>query len=160
MSQKINLEKQSDSQNHLNSGSCLCGKITFAVKAFLPLVGHCHCTMCQKFHGAAFSTFVEVKQQDLQWLSGEKLLTSYRAENNSVRKFCSCCGSSLVFESTFNRTENTLEISLAAFDRFAQDYSSNEIIPSPDAHLYVASKVKWLTINDGLPQFKAYRDNN
>jgi hypothetical protein len=157
MSKKIScieqLAEQANAQKQTNSGSCLCKKITFTVNNFLPCIGHCHCTMCQKFHGAAFSTFVEVKQVDLHWLTGEKLLSSYRADNDSVRQFCSCCGASLLFESKYNRADKTIEIALASFDHF-----TSEKIPQPDAHIYVDSKVKWLTINDGLPQFKAYRN--
>jgi len=160
MNKKISHNEQHGSQNHLNSGSCLCGKIAFEVSAFQPIIGHCHCHMCQKFHGAAFSTFVEVKLTDLLFVRGESLLAEYRADNNSVRKFCSSCGSSLMFESTYNRTENTVEIALASFDQFAQDNYLQEKIPQPDAHIYIASKVKWLTINDDLPQFQAYRDKN
>lgn len=39
----------------MNKGSCLCGAVTFSVNKFKPLTGHCHCSMCQKFHGAAYS---------------------------------------------------------------------------------------------------------
>lgn len=136
----------------MNKGSCLCKKVTFEVSKFEPLVGHCHCTMCQKFHGAAFSTFVECKLEQLTWLTGEQYLASYQAENGTVRKFCQCCGSSLVFESQFNRQQNTIEIALAAFDSLAAVH--------PDSHIYTSTKVPWLTINDGLPQHQAYRERD
>ncbi|WP_206484118.1 GFA family protein [Thalassotalea sp. G2M2-11] len=132
-----------------NHGSCLCGKICFQVTEFLPLVGHCHCTMCRKFHGAAFSTYAEVKRQDVHWLSGEELLSSYRADNGTVRKFCQNCGTSLLFESQYNRRDNTIEIAIATFDNIEH--------VTPSAHIYIGSKVDWLTINDELPQFLAYR---
>jgi hypothetical protein len=135
-----------------NTGSCLCGKITFEVDSFLSQIGHCHCKMCQKFHGAAFSTFAEVKLTDLHWLTGKTLINSYRADNDSVRKFCQCCGSSLFFESCYNRSANTVEIALAAFDQFKQ----LDCI-QPDAHIYIESKVPWLTLNDNLPQYHQYR---
>jgi hypothetical protein len=37
-------------------GQCLCGAVTFEVSAELGMVTHCHCSMCRKFHGSAFST--------------------------------------------------------------------------------------------------------
>ena len=113
-------------------------------------VGHCHCTMCQKFHGAAFSTFVEAKRKDLHWLSGKDLLKEYEADNSSVRTFCSNCGSSLLFESRYNREAETIEIALAAFDEHQA--------VTPDAHIYTESKVDWFEINDHLPQYHQYRD--
>jgi len=139
-----------DSGNTKSTGSCLCGKITFAVSQFQPTIGHCHCSMCQKFHGAAFSTFGEVKLEHISWLTGAELLTSYTAQNHTVRRFCQCCGSSLVFESQYNRDAGTIEIALAAFDQL--------VALQPDAHIYTESKVDWLTIHDGIAQFKAYRE--
>jgi len=133
----------------ISTGSCLCKKITFSVTQFQPLVGHCHCKMCQKFHGAAYSTFGEVKCEHLTWLSGEELLSHYRAENGSVRSFCQCCGASLLFESNFNRQEKTIEISLAAFDELEA--------PKPNAHIYMASKAPWCEVNDNLLKFDDYR---
>jgi len=138
--------------NHKNTGSCLCGKITFSVDEIMPVIGHCHCNMCQKFHGAAFSTFVEVSVNQLTWLSGKACLSEYKADNETVRTFCRCCGSSLLFESLYNRKANTIEVALAAFD----DIHEHQQI-TPDAHIYTESKVSWLDINDKLPQFLAYR---
>ncbi len=133
----------------MNTGSCLCGGIKFSVAAFEPLVGHCHCNMCQKFHGAAFSTFIEVKREHLHWHSGIHLLSHYRAKNDSERSFCQRCGSSLLFESKFNREQGTVEIALSAFD--------DKPNVTPDAHIYLESKVDWYTPNDALCKYQGYR---
>jgi len=132
-----------------NLGSCLCKQITFEVVKFQGPIGHCHCKMCQKFHGAAFSTFVEAKNTDLSWLSGEELLKQYHAGNDTVRTFCACCGSSLLFESKYNRSDETIEIALAAFDSIETLHV--------DAHIYTESKADWFDINDNLPQHRQYR---
>ena len=105
--------------------------------------------MCRKFHGAAFSTFAEIKLNNLIWIKGEGLLCSYTAENDTVRSFCRACGSSLLFESKYNRESSTIEIALASFD------TSIEL--SPDAHIFIQNKVTWLTINDELEKFDTYR---
>ncbi|WP_448548560.1 GFA family protein [Thalassotalea fusca] len=134
-----------------NLASCLCGAIQFEVSAIMPLVAHCHCKMCQKFHGAAFSTFAEVRSQDIQWHAGREMLTHYEAENSSVRSFCKKCGSSLFFESRFNRVQDTIEVALAAFDQLETVY--------PDAHIFWQSKVEWFTPNDNLVRYLAYRNS-
>jgi hypothetical protein len=132
-----------------NTGSCLCNQVRFNVNSVSGAIGHCHCKMCQKFHGAAFSTFVEVKLDDLDWLSGKDLLKTFRATNDTVRTFCACCGSSLLFESKYNRSESTVEVALSVFDTLDTVH--------PDAHIYTASKAKWFDITDTLPQFLQYR---
>ncbi|MCO4797805.1 MAG: GFA family protein [Colwelliaceae bacterium] len=106
--------------------------------------------MCQKFHGAAFSTFVEVKVSDLHWLRGKELLKSFQAENKTVRKFCQNCGSSLIFESKYNRKASTIEIALAAFD--------TKVDAKPDAHIFTQSKVEWIEITDNISQHLAFRE--
>lgn len=134
----------------LNQGSCLCGKIQFNVVKFLPAVAHCHCSMCRKFHGAAFSTFAEVSVGDFNIVSGSEQLQCYQADNGTVRKFCKCCGSSLIFESSYNRRDNTIEIALAAFDVIEHI--------EPNAHIFLSSKVSWYEPNDKLPKFKHFRE--
>ena len=37
-------------------GECLCGAIKYEVGAIVSKMAHCHCTMCRKFHGSAYST--------------------------------------------------------------------------------------------------------
>jgi len=105
--------------------------------------------MCRKFHGAAFSTFAEVKLSNLTWVKGKALLNYFTAENDTVRSFCRICGSSLLFESKYNRENETIEIALASFD--------TPIELTPDAHIFTESKVSWLILNDELEQFDTYR---
>ncbi|TRY33236.1 GFA family protein [Aliiglaciecola sp. M165] len=130
-------------------GSCLCGKITYAVVRFGPLMAHCHCTDCRKFHGAAFSTFGEAKCSEFEWLTGKDILKTFIAPNGSTRQFCSHCGSSLTFQPANHR--DIMEISVASLD--------GEHSLSPDAHVFCRSKVSWITLEDGLPKFASSRGN-
>ncbi len=144
----IKMKKQQ--ANYL--GGCLCGAVRYVVSAFEPLIGHCHCKMCQKFHGAAFSTYAEVKLSNLDWLCGVAHLKAYKAENKSIRQFCDCCGSSISFCSVYNQQARSIELALASLD------NSRGLIP--DAHIYTGSKAPWLKLNDGLPQHSQYRDSD
>jgi len=130
-------------------GQCLCGAIQYEIDKVEPKMAHCHCSMCRKFHGAAFSTFVEVKTDDLRWLKGQELLVGYIASNGTVRQFCSVCGSSMTFNSAHS-TGNSIAIALGTLD---SDFDFQ-----PDAHIHVDSKAKWINICDDLPQFAKERD--
>lgn len=132
------------------SGSCLCSAVCYQVIEFEPLIGHCHCTMCQKFHGAAFSTFAEVKLENLYWVSGYDNLKSYQADNGSIRKFCKTCGSSMVFCSVHNLRSGTIELAISTLDQAGK--------LKPDAHIFMGSKVPWLSITDDLDKYQQYRD--
>ncbi|MBT3967232.1 MAG: hypothetical protein HOD58_10865 [Gammaproteobacteria bacterium] len=71
-------------------------------------------------------------------------------ENQTIRKFCSICGSSMLFYSPYNVTAGTVEISIATLD----DPKQLKV----DAHIYTATKVPWIKISDGLPQYRGYRE--
>lgn len=131
-------------------GSCLCNAIRFEADEFEPQTGSCHCSMCRKFHGAAFATLAEVRRENFRWISGEELIKGYTAENGTTRSFCSSCGSSLTFASP-NANPDLVEISLGCFD--------DEVPVRPDAHIYVASGAKWAQPEDSLPQYEAGRDS-
>ncbi|RKF18042.1 GFA family protein [Alginatibacterium sediminis] len=128
-------------------GSCLCSQISFSVSGFSSLAANCHCSMCRKFHGAAFGTLVSVS--GLQWHSGEHLLTHFTAANGTVRCFCLVCGSSLGFKSKGSEA-NDLEIAISCFD---------EDIPVViDAQIYTHNKANWSQLLPKLPSYPQGRD--
>ncbi|MBT9317995.1 GFA family protein [Leptothoe spongobia] len=47
-------------------GGCLCGKVRYEVTGRLFDVSHCHCSMCRRQHGAAFSTYADFKPGDFR----------------------------------------------------------------------------------------------
>jgi hypothetical protein len=116
--------------------------------------------MCQKFHGAAFSTFAEVKLSNLYWISGYNNLKSYRASNDTVRQFCNNCGSSMLFCSRYNQQACTVELAIATLDNNNRNNNnlSFDSDLKPNAHIHISSKVAWLNIDDDLPKYKEYRD--
>lgn len=131
-------------------GSCLCGLIKYEVKAIESRMGHCHCSMCRKFHGAAFATLGEAKVDNFRWVAGKSHLKTYLGGNGTVRKFCENCGSSLIFVPS-NDDGKLVEFSLGTLD--------TEITERPDAHVFINSKPNWSEVNDDLPKFDRGRKN-
>lgn len=128
-------------------GSCLCEGVIFSVSGFSPLAANCHCSMCRKFHGAAYGTLVAVT--DLTWLSGKALLKDFIAENGTVRTFCSECGSSLGFRESGSPSEK-MELAIAAFD--------DEIPVVIDAQIYTAYRAKWCELYMDISAFEEGRE--
>jgi len=58
-------------------GQCLCGEIRYEVCKIEKQMAHCHCSMCRKFHGAAFATYGEAKVENFKWLQGVDFIKSY-----------------------------------------------------------------------------------
>ena len=136
--------------NNRASGQCLCGAIKYEIDEIGARLGHCHCSMCRKFHGAAFATLAEAKDIHFRWVSGEDMLVSYTAENGTTRRFCRICGSSMTFAPSDDSGEK-VEFALGTLD--------DEIDGKPDAHIYVGSKASWYDIADPLPRFDCGRDS-
>lgn len=132
-------------------GSCLCAAIQFEVGRFAPNTGNCHCSMCRKFHGAAYATLAGARSAHFRWLRGEDRLKAYTAANGTTRRFCCECGSSLTFASPL-ADPDLVEIALGCFD--------GDVPVKPDAHIFVASGAAWARPDDGLPQYEAGRDSN
>jgi hypothetical protein len=131
-------------------GQCLCSSIRYEVDEIEPRMGHCHCSMCRKFHGAAFATLGEAKAENFRWVAGEDLLVSFQAKNGTVRRFCQTCGSSMTFAISADSTE-LIEFALGTLD--------SDIELSPDAHIFVDSKATWYAISDELPKFSEGRQS-
>lgn len=125
-------------------GQCLCGQVKYQIDEIGNKMAHCHCSMCRRFHGAAFATYGEVKAEGFHWLQGEDALSVYQADNNTKRKFCKHCGASLIFESA-EGNRGVVEFALATLDAAPN--------LNPDAHIYTSTQVEWLKLGDDLPKF-------
>lgn len=131
-------------------GSCLCGAIQYSVDEIGAKMAHCHCTMCRKFHGAAFATFGSAKLEHFHWIDGEELLKEYVSVNGAKRLFCDRCGSSLIFVPSSNEG-NIVEFALGSLD--------SELKQEPDAHIFTDYSASWFHISDRLPKHAEGRNS-
>ena len=124
------------------SGSCLCGAVRFSIRAPTLFCGHCHCSMCQRSHGAGYVTWFAVQRSQFALESGDRELTRFRSSDHGTRSFCSRCGSSLFCEST--RHPDVVDVVLANMH--------GPIDRVPECHFYFDDRAKWVVVNDGLPR--------
>lgn len=121
-------------------GGCLCGGIRYEIDGPLFEVGNCHCSMCRRFHGAAFGTYGKVGAEHFRWLSGQELLKTYETSPGIGWAFCRVCGSSLGVPTRGKLSDLTL--------------GTLDADPGvrPAEHTFVGSKAPWYDITDALPQ--------
>jgi hypothetical protein len=129
-------------------GSCLCGKVRYQAEGELTDMHHCHCSMCRKQHGAAFSTFGAVPVERFRWTGGEERLRHYRGPHLR-RTFCGTCGSTLT--AVDHRWPELVWIAVGTLD--------DDPGARPLYHLHVDSKATWFTIHDALPRFATKPEN-
>ena len=124
-------------------GACLCGGVRFTVELPTLFCGHCHCTMCQRAHSAAFVTWFGVPYAQFRITAGEDRLVRRKSSDHGTRSFCGACGSQLLCESTNH--PDWIDITLASME--------GPIDRGPEAHYYVDDAVRWARLEDGLPRF-------
>lgn len=125
----------------LHKGSCLCGAVRFSASGRLRGVIYCHCSQCRKQSGHYYAA-TNVAVDDLAVEGGEKI-TWYEASTFAKRGFCSVCGSALFWK---HNEADEISVMAGAFEQ-----------PSgleAEAHIFVADKGDYYTIDDGLPQFE------
>ncbi len=116
-------------------GSCLCGEVKYELLSEPKKVSHCHCSMCQKQHGAAFATYASVIKSDLVYTQGAEYLAQYNSSGTVQRKFCKKCGSSIEWSGSESYPD-WAAVTLGTLDR---PFKSAKIID-----IYVDSKACWL----------------
>jgi len=128
-------------------GGCFCGGIKFTFKNPVTSIGHCHCTICQKIHGAAFVTWASVFKKNVKIVDANGLLNWFDSSEKAQRGFCRQCGSHLFFQPKNNPDE--IHIALAVI--------STKIRQKPQLHGCYDKAVDWFRVEDTLPK-KSFKE--
>ena len=121
-------------------GECLCGKIRFSWAGPSLWCAHCHCTLCQRAHGAAFVTWVGADSARFSIDRGAPVW--YASGPQSRRAFCGDCGSSMLFESAQWPGETHIARALVA--------GSIDLLPQ--GHVNADTAVDWTAQDAHLPR--------
>lgn len=123
----------------IREGGCLCGAVRFKAEGEPINVRICHCRNCQKAMGSPFFARALFDQKALM-IQGD--VSCYPSSEALDRVFCKTCGTRL-FSSRKNGTATG--VALAVFD------DRNAFAPTE--HIWVAEKMEWVKLDDGLPQY-------
>lgn len=127
----------------MQTGSCLCGAVTYEITGELAPIQLCHCAMCRRASGAGFATNMPVHAEHFRITAGEESLKIYRSSPGKERVFCGECGSPIISRS--GGDPGMVRVRAGTLDEPAPTY--------PAFHFHVASKPSWLPITDDLPQY-------
>ena len=80
------------------SGKCLCGAVEIETDAPVFWAWHDHSAATRRAHGAVYATYVGCWKSKVRVKQGEERVSTYEdAERGQVRRFCSVCGTPLLF---------------------------------------------------------------
>lgn len=123
-------------------GGCLCGAVRYTAKGKPDHMGHCHCGMCRKSTGAAFSTFAGFPSADVRFTKGKPKY--FRSSKWAARGFCAKCGGTLVYKLV--KDDLKIWLSVGSMDDVAA--------VKPEMHIFTAEMAPWLKLADRLPRHK------
>lgn len=72
------------------AGGCFCGKVRYELKQRDYRAANCHCSMCRRFSGAPFVTWIVVPKKAFEYTAENP--ASIRSSDNGTRYFCASCG--------------------------------------------------------------------
>jgi hypothetical protein len=128
-------------------GGCLCGAVRYTLAGPPGPAEYCHCGMCRKAHGSAFSANAAVPSEALRIVQGADATREYASSANRRKVFCATCGTQLFIRRT-NDPGRTV-VTLGSLD-------DDAAIPAPARHVFVDSKAPWHAIDAALPRWRVY----
>ena len=130
-------------------GRCSCGEVRYRLLAE-PLFTHCcHCLNCQRQTGSAFAINVLIEADLVEVTAGEPRAVDVPRDDGSTQRIHRCPSCQVAVFSEYTRPE-VLFVRAGTMD----DPSS----VAPDVHIYMRSKVPWVTVPESVPAFEAYYD--
>jgi hypothetical protein len=126
-------------------GGCFCGYLRYEAAGRPFNETCCHCSMCRRSTGAPFVAWFSVRRTDFRLVAGEP--TRLRSSAHGTRSFCPRCGTHIIFQS--ERWPDEIDVNVASLD--------NPGAIAPKDHIYTSSKLDWLRLCDGLPEFREGR---
>ena len=123
-------------------GGCLCGAVRYRLTAAGTNLCYCHCTSCRRAAGAPAVPWGTFARSAFTVTRGS--LLEFRSSPPVLRGFCPQCGTSLTYR--HERRAGEIDVTLASLD--------DPGALAPQMHVWVAEKLPWVSIGDGLPQFE------
>ena len=130
-----------------HTGGCVCGTVRYRVHGQPTLGTVCHCTYCQRRLASAFAVMASFPEQAVEITHGQLVECEHRSDVSGRwlrMAFCGKCGTTICHTAEIRPGIRT--IAAGTFD----DPRWFRI----DRHIWVQSKLPWVTIPDGVATYQ------
>jgi len=128
-------------------GGCSCGALRYEARGPATNLCFCHCASCRRATGASPVAWATFAARSFSVTRGT--LALHESSPSVQRGFCAKCGTSLSYAHAARAGE--LDITVASLDAPAA--------LRPACHIWVADRIDWAPLEDGLPQFQGWRSD-
>jgi hypothetical protein len=134
--------------NH--QGGCACGRVRYRLTSAPLFVNCCHCLSCQRETGSAFAINALIETDRIEVSGSAPVAVAVPTDSGNPQRIYRCESCQVAVWSQYSSPKlrfvrvGTLEEPLAL---------------TPGAHIYIRSKVPWVTLPAGVPAFEAYYDS-
>jgi hypothetical protein len=131
-------------------GGCACAAVRYRLASPPMFVHCCHCRDCQRQTGSAFVINALIETDRIVLLAGDPGPVAVPTDSGRPH---------LIYRCPNCRTAVWSEYGALAALRFVRVGTlDNPAALSPDVHIYVRSKLPWVTLPNAVPGFEAYYD--
>jgi hypothetical protein len=130
-------------------GGCACGQVRYRLTSEPLFVHCCHCRNCQRQTGSAFVINLMIEADRVQLLQGAPVPVPVPRDDGSSQRIFRCSACQVAVWSYYTHPKICF-VRAGALDEPAS--------VAPDVHIFVRSKVPWVTLPDGVPAFEVFYD--
>lgn len=130
------------------TGGCFCGRIRYEASGTPFNATSCHCTICRRTTGAPFVTWFSVRRSEFRLIGLEP--ARFRSSAQATRSFCPECGTQITFEP--DRAGDEIDVTICSLDE------PHDVGPAD--HTYTETRLAWVKLADGLPEFPQSRSQD
>lgn len=131
-------------------GGCACGLVRYRLESLPMFVHCCHCRDCQRQTGSAFAVNALIETDRITLLSGDPESVAVPTDSGRPHRIFRCPACRTAVWSEYGGRSALRFVRVGTLDDSAA--------LAPDVHIYVRSKLPWVSLPESVPAFDAYYD--
>jgi len=132
-------------------GGCACGTVRYRLGSPPMFVHCCHCRDCQRQTGSAFALNALIEADRVLLLSGNAEPIAVPTPSGKPHEIYRCSSCRVALWSIYGGVQKLRFVRVGTLDDAAA--------LKPDVHIYVRSKLPWVTLPENVPAFDSYCDS-
>jgi hypothetical protein len=131
-------------------GGCACGAVRYRLDAAPMFVHCCHCRDCQRQTGSAFAINALIETDRIALVQGDPAPLAVPTDSGRPHRIFRCPSCQTAVWSEYGGIAKLRFVRVGTLD--------DPAALKPDVHIYVRSKLSWVSLPEGAPAFEAYYD--